>query len=210
MIRVKICGITNLNDARWAANLGADFVGLNFYPQSPRKVSLKNAKSIVAEMPPFVKPVGLFVDEPLESIAKIAKSVPLKIVQLHGNESPEYAQQVKALGLTVIKALGVAKPLEAVELNAYVPFVDYFLFDHKTAELPGGTGQPFDWQWLKDVSFVTKPWFLAGGLTPDNVKDGVLSTKAPGVDVCSGVERAPTRKDYDAMKTFIERVRAIK
>src|SRR5690348_1216281 len=112
MIKVKICGITNNQDALWAANLGADFIGLNFYSQSPRKVSSKHAKEIAAQIPPFVTAVGIFVDEPLESLAKLVKSVPLKAVQLHGNEATGYCQSVKDLGVKVIKALGVEKPLE--------------------------------------------------------------------------------------------------
>src|SRR5687768_6274101 len=99
MIKVKICGITNNQDALWAANLGADFIGLNFYAQSPRKISGKNAKDIVAGLPPFVQSAGVFVDEPIESVAKLVKSVPLKMVQLHGSETPDYCTQVRALGV---------------------------------------------------------------------------------------------------------------
>src|SRR6266849_2525617 len=99
MPKVKICGITNAQDALWAANLGADFIGLNFSSQSPRKVSVKHAKELAAQIPPFVAVVGVFVDEPLESIAKIIKNVPLKMVQLHGTETPDYCAQVKALGV---------------------------------------------------------------------------------------------------------------
>lgn len=210
MARVKICGITNANDAKWAANLGADFVGLNFYPQSPRKVSAKNAKEIVAQLPPFIKVVGVFVDEPLESLTKLVKSVPLKLVQLHGQESPEYCQQVKALGVTVIKVLSLERVLEVADLVPYDQAVDYYLFDHRTAQLPGGTGETFDWTYLSNTSFVTKPWFLAGGLTPDNVSKGMKDTKATAVDVCSGVEKSPTRKDYEAMKKFIETAKSLK
>ena len=97
MIKVKICGITNNQDALWAANLGADFIGLNFYPQSPRKVSAKNAKDIVSGVPPFVGVVGIFVDEPLASIAKSVKTIPLKVVQLHGSETPEDCRAVHGI-----------------------------------------------------------------------------------------------------------------
>ena len=96
MAKVKICGITNAQDALWAANLGVDFLGLNFYSQSPRKVSVKHAKELLAQIPPFIKSVGLFVDEPLESLQKTVKATGLKWVQLHGSETPEYAKQVKA------------------------------------------------------------------------------------------------------------------
>src|SRR4051812_27965054 len=127
MPKVKICGVTNAQDALWAANLGADFIGLNFYAQSPRKVSVKHAKELVAQIPPFVGVVGIFVDEPIESLTKIVKSVPLKIVQLHGSETSEYCAQVKALGVKVTKAIRLQKALEPSDTAAYEGTVDYFL-----------------------------------------------------------------------------------
>src|SRR4029077_7690846 len=105
MIKVKICGVTNAQDALWAANLGADWIGLNFYSKSPRKVSVNHATELDAQITPFVTVVGIFVDEPFESLAKIVKSVPLKMVQLHGSESADYCRQVRALGVKVTKAL---------------------------------------------------------------------------------------------------------
>src|SRR5690242_19379940 len=126
MIKVKICGVTNAQDALWAVNLGTDFIGLNFYPPSPRKVSPKNAKDIVAKLPPFVQAVGVFVDEPVASIAKLVKSVPLKAVQLHGQETPETCREIKALGVPVIKAIRLAGPLNIADLEPYRDAVDYF------------------------------------------------------------------------------------
>lgn len=209
-MKVKICGITNLEDARWAANLGADFIGFNFYPSSPRKVSVKNAKDMTAQLPPFVRTVGIFVNEPLESILKIIKSVPLKIVQLHGSEDAAYCAAIKATGVQIIKVIGLQKPVEPSDLATYSEVVDFFLFDRVTAEVPGGSGETFNWEWLQDSSAVTKPWFLAGGLTPQNVAQAISKTKAAFVDVCSGVERSPTRKDYEAMKSFVEAARKAK
>jgi phosphoribosylanthranilate isomerase len=208
MPKVKICGITNAQDALWAANLGADFIGLNFFGQSPRKVSVKHAKELVSQIPPFVTVVGIFVDEPFESIAKIIKSVPLKMVQLHGSEAPEYVQQVKALGVKVTKALRLSKPLDAADTRPYESLVDYWMFDTYSPDTAGGTGEPFNWEWLQSTSHLTKPWFLAGGLTPDNVGEAIKKTHAMIVDVCSGVERAPTRKDYDKMKSFIQKAKS--
>jgi phosphoribosylanthranilate isomerase len=210
MIKIKICGVTNAEDAIWAANLGADYVGLNFYPPSPRKVSPKNAKDIAAQLPPFVIPVGIFVNEPVTSIAKVVKSVPLKVVQLHGQETPEICREIKALGVQVIKAISLEAPLNAGDLAAYADTVDFFLFDSGTEQTPGGSGQTFDWSWLQAASALGKPWFLAGGLNPDNVKDALKQAQPPAVDVCSGVERLPSRKDFEAMKRFIQTVRAIK
>jgi phosphoribosylanthranilate isomerase len=209
-MKIKICGVTNPQDALWAANLGADFVGLNFYPPSPRKISSKQAKVIVSKLPPFVTAVGVFVNEELPVIARLVKGTPLKAVQLHGEETVEFCQTVKSLGVIVIKAVRLDRPLEPAGWTEYGAAVDYFLFDHRTQEAPGGTGVTLDWSWLAKVSEMGKPWFLAGGLTPDNVADAVRQIHPPGVDVCSGVERLPTRKDYEAMKRFIQAARMVK
>ena len=208
MPKVKICGITNAPDALWAANLGADFIGLNFYSQSPRKVSLKHAKELAGQIPPFVTVVGLFVDEPFASLTKTVKDVPLKMVQLHGTETPDYVQQVKSLGVKVSKAIRLHKPLEAADTAPYEATVDYYLFDTYSPDMAGGTGEVFNWDWLAGAGHLTKPWFLAGGLTPENVKDALKISKASFVDVCSGVEKTPTRKDYEKMKTFIQRAKS--
>ncbi len=210
MPKVKICGVTNAQDALWAANLGADFIGLNFYSQSPRKVSVKHAKELVSQIPPFVTAVGVFVDEPFESLAKIVKSVPLKMVQLHGSETPEYCAQVKALGVKVVKALRLQKPLETSDTSAYEDIVDFFMFDSFSADTAGGTGEVFNWEWLSSSSQLTKPWFLAGGLTPANVLDSMKKAHPAFLDVCSGVEKSPTRKDYDAMKSFITIAKSVR
>ena len=189
------------------ANLGADFIGLNFYGQSSRKVSVKHAKELMSQIPPFVTVVGLFVDEPIESVAKIVKSVPLKMIQLHGAETPEYCAQALAMGVKIVKALRLQKALEGSDLAPYEQVVDFFLFDSYTPESAGGTGETFSWDWIPEAAPLTKPWFLAGGLTPENVKEAIKKTKAPMVDVCSGVERTPTRKDYEKMKKFITQAR---
>jgi phosphoribosylanthranilate isomerase len=210
MPKVKICGITNAQDALWAANLGADFIGLNFYGMSPRKVSVKHAKELVAQIPPFVTAVGIFVDEPLESLSKIVKSVPLKVVQLHGTETPEYCQHVKELGVKVTKVIRLRKPYEAADTASFEGLVDYFLFDTYSADTAGGTGEPFSWDWLQAAGGLATPWFLAGGLTPLNILDAVKKVHPLFVDVCSGVEKSPTRKDYEAMKSFIQAAKSIR
>lgn len=210
MTKIKICGVTNTQDALWAVNLGTDYIGLNFYPPSPRKISPKNAKEIAGKLPPFVVPVGIFVDEPVESIAKLVKSVPLKAVQLHGQESPEVCQQIKALGVQVIKAIRLSAPLNPADLASYEDTVDMFLFDAASEPAPGGNGQSFDWSWLAAAGQLNKPWFLAGGLNPDNIGEAIKKTRPPMVDVCSGIERLPTRKDFEAMKRFVQNVRSVK
>ncbi len=210
MPKVKICGITNAQDALWAANLGADFIGLNFYSLSPRKVSVKHAKDLVAQLPPFVTAVGIFVDEAMESIQKTIRSVPLKMVQLHGNETPDYCRQVKSLGVKVVKVVRLEKALEEAHTAPYDEEVDFFIFDAFSPDMAGGTGVPFNWDWLLSVSSLSKPWFLAGGLNPGNVLEAIKKTHAPYVDVCSGVEKSPTRKDYEAMKEFIQAAKSIR
>jgi phosphoribosylanthranilate isomerase len=208
--KIKICGITNLQDALWAVNLGTDYIGFNFYASSPRKVSGKNAKDIVTKLPPFVIPVGIFVNEPVPVIAKLVKSIPLKAVQLHGQESPEVCAEVKALGVQVIKVISLQGPLNAADWTAYRDKVDFFLIDNGTGDVLGGTGQTFDWEWLTSAPELGKPWFLAGGLKPDNVGEAIQKIHPPLVDVCSGIERLPTRKDFDAMKLFVQNVRSAK
>jgi phosphoribosylanthranilate isomerase len=208
--KIKLCGITNVQDALWAVNLGADYIGLNFYSQSPRKVSPKNAKEIVSKLPPFVIPVGIFVDEQLTTITKLVKSTPLKAVQLHGQETPETCQAVKALGVQVIKVISLAGPLNVADWTNYKDVVDFFLIDNGTSDVPGGSGVTFDWAWVQTANDLGKTWFLAGGLTPDNVAQALKTTHAPAVDACSGIERLPTRKDFDAMKRFVQTVRSSK
>ncbi len=210
MIKVKICGVTNTQDALWAANLGADYVGLNFFPESPRKVSPKNAKDISTQLPPFVATVGIFVNEELSVITKLITKTPLKVVQLHGDESPEFCASVKALGVKVIKAFRLQGPLDPTILAPYQETVDFFMFDKYSAEAAGGTGETFDWAWLESAASLTKPWFLAGGLNPENVTEAIKASRPPMVDVCSGIERLPTRKDFESMKKFIQTVKAVR
>jgi phosphoribosylanthranilate isomerase len=208
MAKVKICGITNIDDAVWAANLGAEFIGLNFYSESPRKVSAKKAKEIAAKLPPFVTPVGIFVNEPLESIKRLIRYVPLKVVQLHGQETPDICREVKALGAAVIKVFRLTEPLNPDYLTPYHDVVDYYLFDSALETAPGGTGESFDWAWLQAAAGIDKPWFLAGGLNTGNIAKAIKELHPPMVDVCSGVERLPRRKDFEAMKTFIQAAKA--
>lgn len=210
MSKVKICGITNAPDALWVVNLGADMMGLNFYAQSPRKVSVKHAKELIAQIPPFVSVVGVFVDEPIESILKIIRNVPLKMVQLHGSESPDYCAQVRALGVKVTKVFRLQQPLDPAMLAPYEADTDFYLFDNFSDTQMGGTGEAFTWEWLQPAATLTKPWFLAGGLTPENVGNAVKTSHAPYVDVCSGVEKSPTRKDYEKMKAFIQSAKSIR
>lgn len=211
MIKVKICGVTNFDDALLVANLGAEYLGLNFWKDSPRKVSVKMAKDIVSKMPPFVATVGLFVDEPLEEITKIVKKAGLKAVQLHGSETPEYCGQLSlACAVPVIKAFRIQDEQSIEAMKPYTEAVNYFLLDAYVPGEVGGTGATFNWDLAVKAKDLGKPIFLAGGLTPENVTEAIEKVMPFAVDVASGVERLPRRKDYDKMNTFIRKARGLK
>ena len=208
-VQVKICGITNAEDATWAASLGADYVGVNFWPESSRKISAAMAKKVVEALPPFVVPVGVFVDAPPAEVAKAVSAAGLRAVQLHGDEDDGYIAALRAAlpaGTLIIKAFrvkGRATLDHAVECPA-----DYVLLDAHVEVQPGGTGETWDWDLAADTALLTRPVFLAGGLTPENVAAAVKKVKPFAVDVASGVERLPRRKDYAKMKAFIEGVKS--
>ncbi|MDO8734925.1 MAG: phosphoribosylanthranilate isomerase [Elusimicrobiota bacterium] len=221
MTKIKICGITNEKDALWAANAGVDFIGLNFYKNSPRKISVDMAKKITASRPEFVKSVGVFVDEEIETILKVIKKVHLNAVQLHGNETPKYCVELreKISGSVpantlwegkpqIIKAFRIGENFQSGQMSIYEN-VDYFLLDTFVDDLLGGTGQTFNWDLAVEVKKLGKPVFLSGGLTPENVSEAIKKVEPFAVDVCSGIERTPTRKDYDKMLAFVKAVRKI-
>jgi phosphoribosylanthranilate isomerase len=197
MPRVKICGITNLDDARHAADCGADALGFVFYPGSPRFVDPDQARRIVAELPPLVTTVGLFVNEPPARIREMVDFCGLNTVQLHGDEEPEQCcyppcRVIKALRLRgdMQRNLFAAYKVSALLLDAYVP--DQF----------GGTGQRCDWEQAAKVASQYRV-ILAGGLNPDNVAEAVRQVHPYGVDVSSGVEGQPGQKDPEKVARFI-------
>ncbi len=210
MLKVKICGITTMEDATLAASLGADFVGFNFYKDSPRKVSVKNAQDMIAKLPPFVTTVGIFVDEDPAMVVKTAKKCALKYIQLHGNETPEQCKEIAQLSsLPVIKAFRISDETSLGALAQYAESVSYFLLDACKEGEPGGTGEVFNWDLAIKAKEHNKPLFLAGGLTPENVREAVKKVQPFAVDTASGVERLPRRKDYDKMKGFITQARGL-
>ena len=221
MTKIKICGITNEKDALWAANAGVDFIGVNFYKNSPRKVSVNMAKKITSSSPEFVRIVGVFVDEEIDVVLKIVKKVGLNAVQLHGNETPEYCAQLKEkISVSVpantlwegkpciIKAFRIGGDFQMEQVSKYND-VDYFLLDTFVNNLPGGTGQVFNWDTAVEIKKLGKPIFLSGGLTSENVSEAIKKVEPYAVDVCSSIERTPTRKDYDKMLSFVKTVRKI-
>jgi phosphoribosylanthranilate isomerase len=211
MVKVKICGVTNYDDALLVTNLGAEFIGFNFYRDSPRKVSVKMVKDVSAKLPPFVSAVGLFIDEDPAELAKTAKKCGLKMLQFHGAETPEYCKSAaEKTGLPVIKAFRMQDEGTIEQMKAYVDAVNYFLLDAYVPGEPGGTGETFNWDLAVKAKELGKPVFLAGGLTPDNVYDAMQKVQPFAVDAASGVERLPRRKDYDKMNRFIRRARGLK
>jgi len=203
MVSIKICGITNVEDARLAVDAGADALGFVFYPPSPRYVTPERAASIIRALPPFVTAVGLFVDEPAEAINAVAESCGLDRIQLHGGEPPDLCTAVRR---RVIKAFRIQSAESLVNLPSYR--VSAYLLDaYVEGALPGGTGASFAWE----LAVQAKPYgpvILAGGLTPANVEEAIRQVRPYGVDVSSGVERAPGLKDHHKVRTFIAHAKA--
>lgn len=208
MTKVKICGITNEEDATWAVNLGAHYLGLNFCKESPRKVSADQAAKIAKKVPSFVPTVGVFVEQTVPEIIKIAQKVGLAGIQLHGDHTPEDCRALSdALEAFLVKAVRVGQESDLEALAAYKDVVGYFLLDARVEGLAGGTGQTFPWALATRARAYGRPFFLAGGLTPENVAEAIETAGPFAVDVASGVEKSPKRKDYALMKKFLETVR---
>ena len=206
-VRFKVCGLTTEAQVEAAAEAGAGYVGLVFFPRSPRAVTTGRARELAWAAPVGVAKVGLFVDATDEELGEAIDRVPLDMVQLHGREEPERVAEVRARwGLPVMKAVGIASPADLERAKAYEGVADQLLLDAKApagAALPGGNGAAFDWGLLG--GFATKvPWMLAGGLMPFNVAEAVRVTGARQVDVSSGVESAPGVKDAGLVRAFAQ------
>ena len=203
-MRVKICGITNWTDARRAIESGADFLGFNFYPGSPRYIAPAKARQIVKKLPKPVAAVGVFVNEPEEKMLEIARSVGLDYLQLHGDEGPELVGRLQRR-LPVIKAVRVKRPFRASQIARYRR-ASALLLDGFDRRLRGGTGKTFDWKLARRA----KPYgkiVVAGGLAPENVGDAIRIAEPYAVDVSSGVEAKPGKKDPARLKAFARAVR---
>ena len=202
MVRVKICGITTLDDAVAAVDCGADALGFVFFRGSPRYITTDRAFSIIKELPSFVTSVGVFVDERPQEIDRIASEACLDIIQLHGDEQPEACRMARRM----VKAIRV-KSIDSLEpLKNFRDRVSAFLLDAYAPDALGGTGLMFNW----DIAVEAKQFgriILAGGLTPENVQHAVRHVRPYAVDVSSGVEREKGRKDYDKLKLFIDRAK---
>jgi phosphoribosylanthranilate isomerase len=205
-IAIKFCGLTRPQDVSAAASSGARYVGFVFFPKSPRNVTLEAARALALSVPVGVAKVALTVNAEDDALDALVAAVPLDMLQLHGHESPDRVADVRArYGLPVMKALGVATAEDLGQIDTFAEVADQLLIDAKPpvgADLPGGNGLSFDWRLLAGRKYWTRPWMLAGGLTPDNVAEAVRLTGARQVDVSSGVESAPGVKDADRMAAF--------
>jgi phosphoribosylanthranilate isomerase len=201
MIKIKICGITNFEDALAAADAGADALGFNFYKKSPRYIDPVKAAEIIVRLPPFITSVGVFVNEREDKIAEFRQLACLQTIQLHGDESPEFCSR---FGERVIKAFQI-KDKDSLKAMAHY-HVGAFLLDSYREGQRGGTGETFDWH-LAVVAKTFGRIILAGGLTPENVGEAVKLVQPYGVDVAGGVEREKGIKDHAKMKKFITEVR---
>ncbi|QIL88626.1 phosphoribosylanthranilate isomerase [Microbulbifer sp. SH-1] len=202
-MRVKICGITSVDDALLAVDAGADALGLVFYPPSPRNVAPEQAAEIARAVSPFVVLTGLFVNAHPEQVEAVLQQVPLNLLQFHGDENAPYCRQFRR---PYIKALRMRPELDPVEVMAGFPDARGILLDAYRKGVPGGTGDTFDWQRVPRDS--GRQIILAGGLTPENVASAVAAAHPQAVDVSGGVEASPGRKDAAKVTAFIRAARA--
>lgn len=210
-IRVKICGLRDAATIKAAADAGAAYIGFVFFPKSPRNISIADAARLAADVPVGVAKVALLVDPDDALLDAITSTVPLDMLQLHGQETPDRVSEIKTrYGLPVMKAVGVAGPDDLAGLEAYGKVADQLLVDTKApkdGDRPGGNGQTFDWSLIAGRRWPV-PWMLAGGLTAANVEDAVAVTGARQLDLSSAVESAPGVKDPALIDTFMRAVRA--
>jgi len=199
--KVKICGITNFEDAEAAMNAGADLLGFNFYPESSRYIEPEKAQRIISKLPAFMDIVGLFVNAAYDTIRQVMERCSLNWLQLHGDEEPEFCHSLGSLHLNTIKALRVKGYEDIKKAEQY--FTDAILLDAFDPDKYGGTGLRFDWN---IIGHINKRIFLAGGINPDNVVEAV-KLGVYGIDICSGIETCPGKKDHKKMKQLFENIR---
>lgn len=201
-VKIKICGITNLNDALAAQALGADALGFVFYHQSPRYIKPSIAKKIISKLNKKIKKVGVFVNPRVSYVKKTAKLCRLDFLQFHGDENPEFCRQFE--GKKVIKAFRVKDKDSLKYIERYK--VDYFLFDAYGKSVYGGTGKNFNWGSIKKAK-ISRPFFLSGGLNPKNVLRAIKSLGPQWIDASSGLEASYGKKDHRLMEEFISKVK---
>jgi phosphoribosylanthranilate isomerase len=207
MTFIKICGITNLEDALAAVAVGADALGFNFYKPSPRYITPQSAREIIEQLPGSVLTVGVFVNEESpQAVMSIANEAGIKALQLHGDESPDYCRELAA-DTHVIKTLAVSDDFDPKLVRAYQ--VDAIMLDTRDNRLRGGTGRVFDWSIAQQVSQHVPKLYLAGGLSPENVADAIKIVRPYAVDACSALEDRPGTKNHERMRAFVETARSV-
>ena len=202
--KVKICGITNYDDAMAAIDLGADLLGFNFYPPSPRFVTKEHAGEIISQLPAFIDTAGVFVNAAIEEIHEINGACSLDWVQLHGDENPEFCRSLLSHNVKTMKAVRVRDQKDIENSDRF--FTDAILFDAFNPDKYGGTGLTFDWNIIGHIS---KRVFLAGGVNPDNAVKA-MKLGVYGIDVCSGIEAEPGKKDHKKMKQLFDNIQHLR
>jgi phosphoribosylanthranilate isomerase len=201
-VRIKICGITRIEDAKTAAHLGVDALGFIFVKKSPRYIEPQTAAEIIRVLPPFVSRVGVFIDETIETIVEICKIAKIDTVQLHGSESPEFCAKIP---FPVIKAISVKDDTDITIIDTYVS--SGILLDTWSTGMSGGTGKTFDWNIAKKACSRNERIILAGGLGPSNIEEALQSVQPYGVDINSGVEIKPGIKNPHKIRDVVRLVR---
>ena len=205
MTFIKICGITNLNDAHAAVAAGADILGFNFYRPSPRYIAPESAREIINTLPDSILTAGVFVNEGSpDAVRSIANQSGVKAVQLHGDESPDFCRALNS----VIKSFAVSGNFDIKQLESYE--VDAIMLDTKDNRLRGGTGRVFDWSIAQQVSRLIPKLYLAGGLSPENITEAIEMVQPYAVDACSSLEDKPGIKNHERMRVFVSAVRSVK
>ena len=200
MLKVKICGITNYDDALNATNLGADYLGFQLIKDSPKKVSDKMLKEVNEKLPPFVLAVGIFVDQDSKAITKVVKKTGIKVVQLNGSETPEFCKALAvALGVKVFKYMKFTSVADVIKLQPYVGNVDYFVLDIATQDEQG-----------KEVLALAVPYFITGNISSENVGEVMEKAKPFGVEADTSIERLQRRKDFNKMADFIKNAHSLR
>lgn len=200
--RIKVCGITDIEDAADAVAAGVDALGFIFVGKSPRNIDPEKVREIIRILPPFVDAVGVFVDEDDVVVNELVQYCGLTVVQLHGKESPHYCKKISC---RVVKSFGVRSETELSDFEPYFDAVDGFLLDTFHEEIAGGTGNTFDWSVMEKIP-LPKPVILAGGLTPENIGEAIDRVRPFAVDVNSGVEKEPGKKDIVKIKRLFQAV----
>lgn len=209
-IRIKICGLTRLDQAQAITQLGISTLGFIAVPRSPRYIPADRVREITTALPPDIQTIGVFVDESVGAIAQYVQHSGLNGVQLHGNESPQMCQELRQAlpNVEIVKAFRIREAVDLEETQNYADVVDTLLLDAYHPQMQGGTGQTLDWSLLKAFK-PSQPWLLAGGLRPENIAQALAAVNPAGVDLSSGVERSPGDKDLQRVQALLANLQPV-